>query len=79
MEVFMNELAKLPATLFSPAKMVFIAYVILLVWKTPTPSHWEFFLVSVFFLAVEIAHNDWGRIRLNNNGEKNRPDWLRPK
>lgn len=75
-----EESAKLPATLFSPAKMVYIAYVVLRVWKTPTtPSHCEFFLVSALFLAVEIAHDDWGRIRLNNSGEKNRPEWLRPK
>ncbi len=75
----MDELAKLPATLFSPAKMVYIAYVIMLVWKTQQPSHCEFFLVSVLFLAVEIVHNDWGRIRLNNSGEKNRPEWLKPR
>lgn len=75
----MNELSKLPAALFSPAKMVYIAYLILLVWKTTTPSHCEFFLVSLLFLAIEIIHNDWGRIRLNNSGEKNRPEWLRPK
>jgi hypothetical protein len=59
--------------------MVYIAYLILLVWKTTTPSHFEFFLVSLLFLAIEITHNDWGRIRLNNSGEKNRPEWLRPK
>jgi hypothetical protein len=38
-----NELAKLPAALFSPAKMVYIAYLILLVWKTAAPSHCSFF------------------------------------
>ncbi len=79
----MGELAKLPATVFSPAKMVYIAYILLL-WKTSTtPQHWEFshcefFVVSGFFLAIEIAHNDWLRILLNNCGEKNRPEWLRP-
>jgi hypothetical protein len=73
----MNELAKLPATLFSPAKLVYIAYIILLIARTSTPSHCEFFLVSTLFLIVEIGHNDWGRIRLNNSGEKNRPEWLR--
>jgi hypothetical protein len=75
----MDKFWELPATLFSPAKMVYIAYVILLVWKTAAPSHYEFFLVSLLFLAVEIVHNDWGRIRLNNSGEKNRPEWLKPK
>jgi hypothetical protein len=71
-------MGKLPATLFSPAKMVYIAYVILLVWKTKCASHWEFFLLSACFLVVEIGHNDWLRIRLNNNAETNRPDWLMP-
>ena len=73
----MNELAKLPATLFSPAKMVYIAYLILLVWKTTAASHCKFFVVSLLFLLVEIGHNDWLRIRLNNNAEKNRPDFLK--
>jgi hypothetical protein len=76
---FLEELATLPATLFSPAKMVYVAYVILLFWRTPTPSDCEFFWVSALFLVVEIAHNDWGRIRLNNHAERNRPEWLRPK
>jgi hypothetical protein len=75
MSELMSEIAKVPATLFSPAKMVYIAYVILLAWKTQTPSHCEFFVVSVFFLFIEIAHNDWGRIRLNNSGKRNTPEW----
>lgn len=72
-------LASLPMTLFSPAKMVYISYIILLILEKRTPPCWEFVLVSVLFIAVEIGHNDWLRIRLNNNGEKNRPEWLRPK
>jgi hypothetical protein len=32
-------------------------------------------LASAAFLAIEIVHNDWLRIRLNNNGEQNRPEW----
>ena len=58
--------------------MVYIAYAILLLWKTPVPLHWEFFLVSGLFLAVEIAHNDWARIRLNNSGENNKQEWEKP-
>jgi hypothetical protein len=73
----MDELAKLPATLFSPAKMFYIAYVVILVWKTSTPSHGEFFLVSALFLAVEILHNDWCRILLNNHAKKTTPQWER--
>lgn len=63
----------LPATLFSPAKMVYIAYVILTALKTPpNQPWWEFFVVTAAFLAVEIFHNDYLRIRLNIAAEKHR-------
>lgn len=79
----MGELGKLPATLFSPAKMVYIAYVLMLWHSSTTCQHrafslTEFLCVSFAFFLVEIIHNDWGRIRLNNCGEENRPEWLRP-
>jgi len=78
-----KELAKLPATLFSPAKMVYIAYVIfscLRLSKDPQSWSWcAFAWVSVFFILIEVGHNDWARIRLNNHAEKKRPEWLRPK
>ena len=73
-----KSLANLPATLFSPAKMVYVAY-ILLMWKQKVPwSLCEFLGVSVFFLVVEIGHNDWGRIRLNNHANETTPDWEKP-
>lgn len=75
----MGELAKLPGTVFSPAKMVYIAYAILIIWRTAAPSHCEFLWVSSLFLIIEIGHNDWLRIRLNNHAAKNTPDFLKPK
>jgi hypothetical protein len=75
---FMDKpLGDLPAALFSPAKMVYISFIVLTGLKILPASVCLFSLVSVLFLAVEIFHNDWGRIRLNNSGEKNRPDWDR--
>lgn len=63
----------LPATLFSPAKMAYIAYVILAALRIPpNQPWWEFFAVTAVFLAVEIFHNDYLRIRLNIAAEKNR-------
>jgi hypothetical protein len=63
----------LPATLFSPAKMFYIAYVILAALKIrPNAPWWEFFAVTVAFLFVEIFHNDYLRIRLNIAAEKHR-------
>jgi hypothetical protein len=66
-------LGDLPATLFSPAKMAYIAYVVLTALKIPAnPPWWEFFLVTAIFLIIEIFHNDYLRIRLNIAAEKNR-------
>lgn len=67
-------LGDLPATLFSPAKMFYIAYVIFSALKImPNQSWCEFFLVTVAFLLVEILHNDYLRIILNSAAEKHRP------
>lgn len=66
-------LGDLPATLFSPAKMFYIAYVILSALKVlPNQSLFEFSVVTLAFLAVEIFHNDYLRIRLNIAAEKYR-------
>ena len=63
----------LPATLFSPANMAYIAYVILTALKIPAnPPWWEFFVVTLAFLCVEIYHNDYLRIRLYIAAEKAR-------
>ena len=57
--------------LFSPAKLVYMAYVILVIlrgiWHT---SKWEFLVVSVVFIAVQVGHDDYGRIRLNAKARK---------
>jgi hypothetical protein len=78
-----KEVAKLPATLFSPARMVYIAYVIFTCLRvSKDPNSWSlatFIWISVVFVLVEVLHNDWARIRLNNHAEKNRPEWLRPR
>ena len=66
-------LGDLPATLFSPAKLVYIAYVVLLGLKVlPAPPAWLFLVISVVFIVVEVWHNDYYRIVLNNkaNGKK---------
>jgi hypothetical protein len=57
--------------------MVYFAYAIQPLWKTPTPR-----MVSSsgcrFFIVVEIIHNDWSRIRLNNHCDKIKQDWSKP-
>ena len=61
----------LPATLFSPAKIVYISYVVLTGVKIlPTPSLCVFLSISLIFLVIEVGHNDYLRIRLNTLAEK---------
>ena len=74
-----EEIAKLPATAKTVLVMVYVAYVILTcLGKLNTQPLWVFLAVSVAFLFVEILHNDWCRIRLNNHAEKNRPGQTMP-
>ena len=67
----LKELSKLPATLFSPFKTLYIGYVILIIWDKITISgFWEFFWVSMIIMIFEIGHNDFLRIILNKQAEK---------
>ncbi len=56
----------LPAQLFSPAKMFYIAYVVLSVFKKDPANWWQFAFFSLLFIIIEIAHNDYFRIKLNH-------------
>jgi hypothetical protein len=61
----------LPATLFSPSKMVYIAYIILTGLKIlPVPSVWMFIAISVVFWIAEVFHNDFLRRWLNKKAEE---------
>jgi hypothetical protein len=67
------DVGSLPAVIFSPAKMIYIAFIVLTGLKIlPAPPFLLFFLVSVVFMIVEAAHNDYFRIRLNRAAEKHR-------
>lgn len=55
----------LPAQLFSPAKVVYIAYILAILFDKIQTSLLQFIVASVLFLIVEILHNDWLRILLN--------------
>ncbi len=58
----------LPAQLFSPAKLVYIAYIVTLVFREPAKmNYWElvieFVVASLLFLGIEIWHSDKQRGR----------------
>lgn len=60
----------LPAAIFSPVKVAYISWVILMGLKVLCPPSWGWFLgISVFFILLEIGHNDCGRILLNRWAE----------
>lgn len=62
-------LGDLPAQLFSPAKMIYIGYIVTAIFRELPKTQWafliEFFLVSLAFFAAHIAHDDHWRIRWN--------------
>lgn len=69
----MDKIGDLPATVFSPAKMVYASFVILTGLKIlPAPSLVVFFLISALFIICEVAHNDYLRIKFNIAAEKHR-------
>lgn len=58
--------------LFSPAKLFYMAYVVLVVLRgVGNTSKTEFFLVSLLFFVLQVGHDDYLRIRLNRRAEAN--------
>lgn len=57
---------KLPPQSFSPAKIFYVSYVVLAVYKNEPPNWWQFAFFSLLFIVVEILHNDYLRIILNH-------------
>jgi hypothetical protein len=66
-----ENLSKLPATLFSPFKTLYIGYIVLIsLGKITISGFWEFFWVSIIIMIFEIADNHYLRIKLNKWAEK---------
>ncbi len=62
-----DAVASLAAAITSPAKLAFVAYVILA--ASPSRTHevslYQFFIVTALFLVVQIWHDDYLRAVLN--------------
>lgn len=54
----------------SPAKIAFVAYVVLAYRGQLATSNWEFFLVVGIFVLVQVVHDDYLRILLNRLAER---------
>jgi hypothetical protein len=64
-------LASLGSAITSPAKIAFVGYVVLVyIGKIRPPAMWEFMLIILCFLAVQIGHDDYLRIVLNKKAQK---------
>ena len=62
----MEALKGLADNLLSPAKMVFIGYIVLGYTGKVTPSFCQFISIAIAFLVIQILHDDWLRIILND-------------
>lgn len=58
-------LASLGSAITSPAKLAFLGYVILAATDSIATSVWQFVVVTIVFLVIQIIHDDYLRIRLN--------------
>lgn len=70
----MDEAKSFASSLTSPAKLAFGAYVLLLWFESQSKtfhfSRCEFFFVSFIFMIVQIGHDDWFRIILNDHAAR---------
>lgn len=67
-------IAALAAALTSPAKLGFAAYVLLVYTdKLPRPSVTGFVLIVITFLIIQVVHDDYARILLNNLANRQIP------
>jgi hypothetical protein len=67
----MSSIGDVAIHLFSPAKVVYVAYIILVVLRgVSNTSKWEFMGVSVAFIVIQVLHDDYWRIRLNAKARK---------
>ncbi len=66
---------KIPATLFSPAKLAILVYAFLVYRGHPVSDHLKWYVLA--FVVVEIVHNDLLRIALNGLGRGLASRWER--
>jgi hypothetical protein len=64
-----DALSSIPSAVTSPAKLAFIAYVILAYAGKITTSKSEFIAITLLFFAFQVLHDDYVRIWLNKKAE----------
>jgi len=60
-----ESLPSLGSAITSPAKLAFVGYVILVATNKICSSRWEFIAIAIAFLLLQVYHDDYLRIRLN--------------
>jgi hypothetical protein len=59
-------LAAIGSAITSPAKLAFVGYVILAACGKISTSRWEFLGTAIMFFVLQVGHDDWLRIVLND-------------
>ena len=65
-----DSIGSLGGSITSPAKLAFIGYVLLAYSGKVETSRWEFIVVALVFFALQIAHDDFARIWLNERARQ---------
>ena len=67
----MSSMGDVAIHLVSPAKVVYVAYITLVVLRgVSNTSKWEFMCASAAFIVIQVWHDDYWRIRLNAKARK---------
>ncbi|HEY4723166.1 MAG TPA: hypothetical protein VII92_15030 [Anaerolineae bacterium] len=67
-------LTTLPAAIFSPAKMAYIGYILLGASQRIDINFWQFVVITLAFILIQVIHDDFLRIWLNYRAI---PEWDR--
>ena len=70
-------LGNLAAGIFSPAKMVYIAYIVAVSLGRLQTNLRQFLILSAIFVLAQVFHDDYLRERLNASSKDNAIGWLK--
>ncbi len=65
-----DSIGSLGGSITSPAKLAFIGYVLLAYTGKIETSRWEFITIAVAFFILQVLHDDFARIWLNERAKQ---------
>lgn len=67
-------LSSIGTSITSPAKLAYAGYALLAYSEKIKPSLWQFILVTLAFVFIQVVHDDYIRIRLNEKAYREADD-----